>query len=289
MTRLPLALLLLAAWAPAQAAINCTVTTSGFTAVYDTVVNLPNDSQGSYTVSCSRSDLSNDPTSLSYTLTANDGVNVTGGRNHAVNGNGAANRVEYELYTSPSYSIAWSTTPATSISGTVNFGSTATANASDTRTFYARIPQRQTVNAKTFSDTVTLTLCSSTGTCTGAPYGVTGGLSVTVITTPSCQVSTPPSDLNFTYSSFQAGPSGASTTYAVRCTGGVTYSSGLDATSGTLLGLNYTLSLSNTSTVTGTGVPQSYSISGSIAGGQSGTCNAATCTAAQRRTLTITY
>ena len=62
----------------------------------------------------------------------------------------------------------------------------------------------------------------------------------------------------------------------------------LDATSGTIVGLNYTLALSQTS-ATGNGLVQSHSVNGSIAGGQSGTCATATCSGSETRTLTVSY
>jgi hypothetical protein len=62
----------------------------------------------------------------------------------------------------------------------------------------------------------------------------------------------------------------------------------LDATSGTILGVNYTLALSAASG-TGTGLAQAYSINGNVAAGQAGTCATGSCTASQARTLTITY
>jgi hypothetical protein len=61
----------------------------------------------------------------------------------------------------------------------------------------------------------------------------------------------------------------------------------LDATTGTLLGLNYSLALGVRST--GTGSPQLHTIIGSMAAGQAGTCAAGTCSASQPHTLTITY
>ena len=62
----------------------------------------------------------------------------------------------------------------------------------------------------------------------------------------------------------------------------------LDLTSGTLLGLNYTLSLPVASG-TGNGLQQTYTVNGSIAGGQAGTCATANCGGYQTRTLTVTY
>jgi hypothetical protein len=62
----------------------------------------------------------------------------------------------------------------------------------------------------------------------------------------------------------------------------------LDATSGTLLGLPYTLAISQSSS-TGTGTAQTFAINGSIVGGLPGTCASGTCSATDIRTLTITY
>jgi len=45
----------------------------------------------------------------------------------------------------------------------------------------------------------------------------------------------------------------------------------------------------NGSSATGNGLTQNYTINGSIAGGQAGTCATATCSGSQTRTLTITY
>ena len=287
--RLLLLCLLSVASRGASAAITCTVSSSGFTSVYSPTVATANDSQGSFTVSCLRTDLANDPTTLNYTLQANDGANAQGGKNYARNGAGNSNRVEYELYRDAAYAGVWGATTATAFSGTVNFGSALTAAASHTQTFYARIPALQNVTAKTFPDTVTVTLCSATGVCAGTPYGAIGLLAVAVITTTSCQLSTPPANMSFSYTSFQIGASLATTGYAVRCTNGVSYRATLDATSGSLLGLNYTLSLGTPGSVNANGLPQNHTINGSIAGGQSGACATGTCANSQQRVLTITY
>jgi hypothetical protein len=63
----------------------------------------------------------------------------------------------------------------------------------------------------------------------------------------------------------------------------------LDATSGTLLGLAYSLAINPTGSQVGNGAAQSATITGTIAAGQSGTCSQASCSATQARTLTITY
>ena len=61
----------------------------------------------------------------------------------------------------------------------------------------------------------------------------------------------------------------------------------LDATSGTLLGLSYSLALSASGS--GTGATQSYNINGSMAANQASTCGTGVCTGSQTRTLTFTW
>jgi hypothetical protein len=99
----------------------------------------------------------------------------------------------------------------------------------------------------------------------------------------------PPGSVNLSYTSFQPVPANASTFYGVRCTTALPYTMALDATTGTLLGLTYTLALSPSSSGTGIGVTQTYSIIGTIAAGQSGTCPLGVCSGSQTRTLTLTW
>jgi len=140
--------------------------------------------------------------------------------------------------------------------------------------------------AGSYTDTIGLRL-RNTGT--GATIGANpiASFVVTLVTSNYCQISVAPGDLNFTYTSFQGTASTASSTYGVRCTL-IPYTMSLDATSGTLLGLNYSVTLATASS-TGTGVTQTFTINGSIAAGQSGTCATGTCSGSQTRTLTITY
>jgi spore coat protein U-like protein len=113
---------------------------------------------------------------------------------------------------------------------------------------------------------------------------------VTVTLTPSCSITQAPTDVAFTYSSFQGGPATATGgAFKVKCTNGLGYSVGLDATSGTVIGLNYTLTPPAASQ-SGTGADQSFTIGGSMLQGQSGTCaGPGTCAGSDVRTLTITY
>jgi spore coat protein U-like protein len=111
---------------------------------------------------------------------------------------------------------------------------------------------------------------------------------ISIVTIASCTLTSPPASINLGYTSFQAAPAAASANFGVNCTTNMPYTMSLDATSGTLVGLNYSLALSQTAS-TGTGVAQTFSINGSIAAGQSGTCATGSCSASQTRTLTITY
>ena len=281
--RFALAALLCTCVLQARAAITCQVTSSGFTSVYSENIATANDTTGSYTVTCTRG-LTTDPITFAYTLRANDGVNANAPPTNRARAGGS--RINYELYRTAAGSGPWNATTATAFAGTVNFGTSTTMSASDSKPFYARIPALQNVNAATFTDTVIVTLFNSTGTV----QMDTGTMAVTIINTASCQFTTPPGTITFNYISFQATAATTNTPYSVRCTSGVPYTATLSATGGTLLALPYTLTLSNAATVAANGLPQNYTIDGSIAAGLSGTCSFANCTSApQARTLTITY
>ena len=272
------------AW-QAQAAITCQVTSSGFTSVYSETIATANDTTGSYTVTCTRG-LTSDPTTFAYTLQANNGLNaISPPTNRAAAPGGGANRINYELYRTAAGTGPWNNTTATAFSGTVIFSTATTMNASDNKPFYVRIAALQNVKASTFTDTVTMTLFNSTGTI----QLDTGTLAVSIINTASCQFTTPPGTIAFNYTSFQATPATANTPYSVRCSSGVSYTPTLNAAGGTLLTLPYTLTLSNPAAVTANGLPQNYTINGSIASGLAGTCSGPTCTSQQSHTLTITY
>jgi len=137
--------------------------------------------------------------------------------------------------------------------------------------------------ASTYTDTVTATLRDSSGTAIG-----TTSFGVTVLTTNTCQLSVAPTDVSFTYTSFQAGTSSAAGSFGIRCTTALPYTMALDATSGTVFGLTYTLALS-ASSGTGNGATQTYNVNGSMAANQVGTCATGVCTGSQTRTLTLTW
>jgi spore coat protein U-like protein len=104
--------------------------------------------------------------------------------------------------------------------------------------------------------------------------------------------------VTFTYTSFQTAASTASPSdIVVRCTNTLPYSMALD-TGGSYTDqstdLAYTLAITGGGTgKTGSGVAQSYVVTGNMAAAQSGTCAVASCSNSastnKQRTLTITY
>lgn len=266
----------------AHAAYSCNVTVTPISVVYSPTVATENISTGSYTVSCTR--LITDPATLTFNLRADNGLQPTGATNRVQLG-ATANRYSYELYRLSPYINAnrWQATAALQFLGTVAFGTGLSGTA--TGSFDLRLAGSQPVRpAGTYTDSVAVTLRNNTG---GAILNTTS-FGVTVTTTNSCQITTSPGNMNFTYTSFQAGVASASTGYEVRCTTGLPYTMALDLTSSSLLGLTYTLALSAASG-TGNGAEQAYNINGSIAAGQAGTCAGASCSGSQTRTLTISY
>ena len=259
----------------AQAAISCSVSSNGFSSAYVPSNTLQNITAGSVTMTCTRSK-ANDATTKSYTIMVNDGLAAgTGGANQAQSG---INRITYETYTNGSCTApAWGTT--TTVAGVVTFTSTNDfVSRSDTQTFWGCIPALQNKPAATYSDTVTMN--PSTGSI--ATFGVS------IVTPSSCSISSPPGNIAFTYTAFQAGTASASTSFATNCTALLPYTMTLDVTSGVLAGLQYDLALSSASAV-GNGSAQTYSVTGTMASGQPGTCATGSCAASAARQITITY
>ncbi len=130
----------------------------------------------------------------------------------------------------------------------------------------------------------------------------TGNFDVTVNLTPKCEITTAAGNLVLAYESFQTTDATTTTDFAVRCTNTLMYTMSLSASSGTLVGLPYTLDLRNSGNTaaatggTGAGLTTAaYKIRATIASGLSGTCSTAQtsptpCSATDSaRVLTITY
>lgn len=260
----------------AHAAYNCSVSSSGFSVAYDPGSGSTNITVASFTINCTRA--LSDANTMNWANAANNGLHASGNQNRAQLG---TQRINYDLYRNSTCGQQWRNNAANDINGTLNFGGS--LSASLTVSYWACIPAGQTgLAAGTYTDTVTMTL-----TYGPANFTTTGSFPVNIATPATCSLSTAPGNVVFNYVGFGAAAN-ASTTFGVRCTSFLPYTMALDATSGTLLGVNYTLALS-ASSATGTGSPQTYTISGNIVAGQAGTCATASCSASQARRLTVTY
>lgn len=258
-------------------AITCSLTSNGFSSFYDPANLSTNITSASFTMTCTRSK-GDSSLSQRYTVQANGGLQHSNWRNSnraQYTFGGKKHRINYNVYTTSSCSNLWQGN--TTLGGTIIFTSSSDYVESQTVNYWGCIPVKQNAAAGTYIDTVTMT--PSIGNSQTFP--------VTIVTPSSCSISTPPGDVLFTYTSFGSSAV-AYTGFAATCTATMPYSMALDATGGTLLGLNYTLSLS-ASSASGTGSAQNYTINGSIAAGQAGTCAMASCTATAGRTLTISY
>jgi hypothetical protein len=122
----------------------------------------------------------------------------------------------------------------------------------------------------------------------------TGTFNVAITLTSKCEVASAPTAA-FAYTSFQTTAATFASSFNIRCTNTLPITSiTLDNASVTDVQTNlaYTLTM-GAAPASGTGANQSISLSGSMAAGQAGTCNAASCTNAtssnRQRTVTITY
>ena len=263
----------------AHAAVTCNASVTSITKGYDPNAVGDTVATGSYTVSCTR--LATDPNTFNWQLGADNGLHNAGAQNRVQLG---ANTYNYEIYRLTPYINAnrWQDGGTTRFTGTINFGAGLIVSTSGS--FDLRLPGPQTVRpAGTYTDMVTVTVRNGSGTMLSQTT-----FNVSIITIASCTLSTPPGNINLTYTSLQVAAASASTTFNVNCTTGIPYTMALDATSGTLVGLNYTVALSQASS-NGTGAAQTFSINGNIAAGQSGTCATGSCSGSDTRTLTITY
>ena len=282
-TTLPLALL--ATGAHAVIACNASVT--------DVVTNfnpaVGTSLIGSYTVTCTRA--GGDPNTQAYSIGVNGGLYSPGGfpPNKRVKHTGSNNYYAYQTYR-PDSQVWWNFIFGIGrLQGTVNFGGLMVG--SDNGTFEVRAAAQAAGPAGTYVDTLTWTLYDSATSFTAMDNGT---FNVVFITNANCTL-TPPPSLTFNYTSFQGAAALASANFSVTCSTLLPYTLSLDSVgpiTDNALNLTYTLSLSAPGG-TGTGATQTYSVNGTMAGGQGGTCASALCTNAaatnKMRTLTVSY
>lgn len=271
--------------AGANAAITCSISSNGWIGGYNPVV--ATIVQTSFTVSCTSSAVG-DPSSVSYTVASNNGLNSLGINNRGFLS--GASYIRYDDYIDGSCATQWK--GATTLGGTINFAGVGTVT--KTTAFWGCVAAGQTgLAAGTYTDSVTATM--SYGPNPQPTASVT--FPVTIITPATCSISTVPGNVAFgTYLDF-GGALSASTGFGATCSNNLPYTLSVSPTGGTIAGIAYTLLLQNAApvmsgtslSVTGSGFQQSYTINGSMAAGQAGTCAVGTCSAAVPHTLTLTY
>ena len=260
----------------------CTLTAANLTstAAYNPFSAGNNDTQGGFSFSCTRPP-GNNGTNFPAVFWVGIDTGINGSR--LASAGNFLNRSLYQNYTG--CSVAWG-----GASG-FTFNNALTGNGDKdvgplTGTYCFRIPGSQTtaVPSPSYSDTVTISVRAnnSAGLLLGQD---TFNLGTSV--NAACDFPLSPTLMTINYTSFGPAQPGTSN-FQLRCTNTTTYTMALDATSGTALGLNYSVAVSAPSG-TGSGVAQPYTVDGSVAAGQSGTCNTTLCTTTQTRVLTITY
>ena len=285
-------LLLLAAPAgPAIAAYSCNVSVTGVGVLY-TTSPVNQDANGTVTLTCSRD--TGDANTLSYRIKADDGLNASGTQRRVRLG--ATNkRLNYSLRrgttvggsASCGNSSNWAAPNGgnKTIRGTLAFGTSLTA--SDTWGYCARVRGNQgNPTGGSYTDVVQVFAQypdSNAGALTSSV-----ALDYRVGVGNQCVFSTPPSAMQFDYTSFADSPQISMQTLDVRCNDSLPWSVTLSPPGGTLMGLNYTLDLTPDEG-TGTGLDQPVLLTGTVPAGQSGTCATATCSASQSHAITITY
>ncbi|MEO8385477.1 MAG: spore coat protein U domain-containing protein [Betaproteobacteria bacterium] len=276
----------------AQAAITCSaITSSGFSSAYVPSTAAMNITQSSFTMTCQRN-AGGDATTVSYGVRNDNGIQETGNQNRARMG-ATANYMNYDVWANSGCSVTWRNNAANDIVDTIPV-LTGFTPASKTTSFWGCIPGSQAVAAGTYTDTVVMTARLGAGG-TGAILA-TGSFPVSIVTPSSCSISTAPGNVAFgTYTALGATVS-ANTSFKATCTNLLPYTMTLDATSGVVVGLNYSLLLNTansggatTLASTGNGLAQTFFINGNMAAGQAGTCATGSCAGSQARTLMITY
>jgi spore coat protein U-like protein len=257
----------------ARAAITCTsVTSPGVSINYQT--NTTASVQGFFTVSCTRTS-AGDPGSVSYEVTADNGLYRQGQVNRAALGTA---RLNYDLYTNSGCTTEWRANQP--ISDTISWAPGSTGTVTKQASFWACVPAQSPTSSGGYTDQVGLTLTYNNTTLAGT-------VGVTIFAPAYCLLLAAPADLILSYAAF--GPQVAqSTTFRTRCTNGMPYTISTDVVEGVLSGVRYVLSLSDTSP-NGTGQSQTFTLTATAPANQAGQCPTGACTGTRVHTLTISY
>jgi len=274
--------------AQAQTYTCSAVAPSAMSLTYDATATGQGTLTGSVTITCSRTGTGN--TTRFYEIGAALSANASGSQRRAKTGSVFIN---YNLWRNSGFSQKWANTAgppsADRLATSIAFSTANRTNVQVTVPFYMTVPALQASAIGTYTDTVTVNVYQGTAANTiTTAVAVTNSFVVTVTVSPACKLSSSPGAINFTYVSYQTSPSTPSTSFAVYCATNTSYTMALDATSGSIKSLNYTLALTPTGTQTGNATAQSATISGTMAANQVGSCVGG-CTGTVARTLTVSY
>lgn len=280
----------------AHAAISCALSSTSVNLNYVNGQAANANASGTITVNCTR--LAGDANTQTYWVSIDFGSRTGTPRRVFRHAGGTTNpdRLDVSIFKNGTQTN-WTNTGTARVNGTLNFG--AALSASVVLTYDFRVGSGQTNNAAgIYDEAFTASLQLTTA----------GAVVSTTIFTPTVSIiaqcfvgqvaignaatgAISPSTLTLPYISFSPTNQTANMMFTVHCTRNTTYTLAVAPASGTLLGLNYTLALSppGTPAITGTGLAQPYTVTGTIASGQAGTCSFATCSATQNTTLTVTY
>lgn len=262
-------------------AITCTAPMStGFSTAYASSGVVPNVTQGTVTVNCTRS-ASGDATNL--LLRANNGLSLCLGSN---SGGLLISCIAYEAYRDSGCNLIW--TNDTDASAIPIMLSSVLTPQSITVNFWGCITmagQSPASGSGSYSDAVIMSVRDTGGLVTYS----TSSFPVNILYPATCAITSLANVAFGTYVAFSATPLIApNANIVLNCTSNLPYSLALDTTSGVVAGLKYSLSLDSTSS-RGMGPGQIHTITGTMPANQAGTCSTSSCSGSDTRTLTITY
>lgn len=292
-----LALLLMVLWGTAaHAAISCNVSARNLGELYIATGAVGNSAQGDLRISCSRTSVG-DPGTVFYSIKANFGQNSTGVSLRNVRDPVSNTTLLWVLRTAACGNTTdWGDAATGLLTGSLSFsGSALVANALINNAYCMRVRGTAGSNppapaAGTYVDTVTLAPDMSTTGING-PFNVTAPttqMSFSVGVGALCVVRKQGADLRFDYTAFGAAQSAVSTFEAV-CSSNLPYEFTVAPATGSIAGVNYTVTRGGNQTRKGNGQAQSADITVAIPGGQAGICSNASCTGTAVHTVTLTY
>lgn len=272
-------------WASlAQALLTCAPPTSaGFTTAYASAGVVPNVTQTSVDVTCTRTN-AGDPTVV-Y-LRANNSNRCGGGGNTEAIFGGSC--ISYEVYKTSTCTGIWTNNGAGAIPVTFSTVGTQTVPV-PVWGCITLAGQAPAAGAGTYLDNpVTMTVRTTNGN--GAILS-SGTFSASITYPATCTITSIENVAFGTYVAFRnTALVSPNANIVLSCTFRLPYTMALDATTGVLNnGLYYSLALSTASS-RGTGPGQTHTVTGTMPANQAGTCATGSCVATpQTRTLTITY